>query len=121
MKKFYISLAALLLVLPTSLLAQDTEQENTEQESGATETDGARRFWQANLPGGNYVVSLNTISSVSKHTYVIDGNLKIVEVVVDTTGNSLARFYYIIPVSEDSGSNVAGNLTQRGKELLNQA
>lgn len=113
MKKFYIPLAAILLVLPTSLLAQDEES--------TTEENGSRRFWQANLPGGSYVVALNSISSVSQHTYVIDGSLKVVEVVVDTTGNSLARFYYIVPVAEDSGSNVAGRITERGKEILDKA
>ena len=112
MKKFYISLAAVLLMLPTSLVAQETEAE---------ESTGSRRFWQASLPGGSYVVALTTISSVSKHTYVIDGSLKVVEVIVDTTGNSLARFYYIVPVAEDSGSNITGNITARGKEILDKA
>ncbi len=110
MKKFYISLAAILLILPSSIMAQ----ESTSEESGS------RRFWQANLPGGSYVVSLSSISSVSKHTYVIDGHLKVIEVVVDTLGNSLARFYYITPVSEDANSAIAGKIAERGKELLDK-
>ncbi len=67
------------------------------------------------------MVALDRISSISKHTYVIDGTLRVTEVVIDTNGNSLARFYYIIPVSEDSGSNVGGGLTTRAKELLDKA
>ena len=114
MKKFYISLATLLLILSPSLVAQD----NTE--SNATDELGSRRFWQANLPGGEFVVSISSISSVSKHTYVIDGNLKVTEVVVDTTGNSLARFYYITPITDDASSGVAG-ISERGKELLDRA
>ena len=41
--------------------------------------------------------------------------------VIDTSGNSLVRFYYIIPVSEDSGSNVGAGATTRIKELLDKA
>lgn len=72
-------------------------------------------FWEARLPGGNYLVSLRTISSVSMHTYMIDAGLKVTEVVVDTTGNSLARFYYIIPVT---ANGPGAGLTTRGKELI---
>jgi len=108
MKILYTSLLAALMVLPTSLLAQNSN----------AETNGTRRFWQASLPGGDYIVSLSSISSVSKHSYVIDGGLKVSEVIVDTNGNSLARFYYITPVTGDSA---LGSLTERSKELLDTA
>ncbi len=92
-----------------------TSKENTE------ESVGPRNFWQANLPGGSYTVALRNISSVSKHTYLISATLSVTEVTIDTNGNALARFYYIIPVTESSGSNIAGNLTNRTKELLDHA
>jgi len=116
MNKLYISLTSLLLVLTSPLMAQDSDDESSTEST--TEESGSRRFWQANLPGGSYVVALSAISSVSKHTYVIDGSLRVTEVVVDTTGNSLARFYYIIPVSDDADSNVAGRITERGRDIL---
>lgn len=94
---------------------------NTTAEDNTAESVGPRRFWQSNLPGGSYIVALDRISSISKHTYIIDGTLRVTEVVIDTNGNSLARFYYIIPVSEDSGSNMGANLTTRAKELLDKA
>ena len=102
----------LLTAMPTATQAQNTPTD--------TENTGTRRFWQANLPGGSYMVALDRISSISKHTYVIGGNLRVSEVVIDTNGNSLVRFYYIIPVSENSGSQVASGLTERGKELLDK-
>ncbi|MBT8036237.1 MAG: hypothetical protein KJO21_01715 [Verrucomicrobiae bacterium] len=103
-----------LILTPTSLLAQNSDNNNS------SESSGPRRFWQANVPGGNYIVAIDRISSISKHTYLIDGGLRVTEVVIDTSGNSLVRFYYIIPVSEDSNSNIGSGLTTRGKELLDK-
>lgn len=118
MKIQSILAAALLLSATSPLIAQNQNQTSKDNTS---ESVGPRRFWQCNLPGGNYMVALDRISSISKHTYVIDGTMRVTEVVIDTTGNSLARFYYIIPVSEDSGSNMGANLTSRAKELLDHA
>jgi len=124
MKKSPIYLAATLLALATTspLLAQNKQDSgNGTATNQTTETTGPRRFWQASLPGGSYTVALDRISSVSKHTYIIDGTLSVTEVVIDTSGNSLVRFYYIIPVSEASGSNVGAGATTRVKELLDKA
>ena len=109
MKTFYASIVAAALILPATLQAQTGD------------STGSQLFWEAKLPGGSYIVELSAISSVSQHTYVIDGALKVTEVIVDTTGNSLARFYYIIPITNDSGANTLNGLTERGKELLDTA
>ena len=118
MKKSPTYLAAFLILLSSScpVLAQDKKSnDNTSESVGPT------RFWQVSVAGGDYMVALDRISSISKHTYVIDGGLRVTEVVIDTNGNSLVRFYYIIPVSEDSGSTVGAGLTSRAQELLNKA
>ena len=117
MKKPQTFLAATLLslIIASPAMAQDKNKDTT------TESVGHRSFWQASLPGGSYMVGLGKIASVSKHTYIIDGTLRVSEVVIDTVGNSLARFYYIIPVSEDSGSTMGAGLTARVKELLDKA
>lgn len=112
----YLAATAILFSTLSPLMAQSSNDKNN-----TAETVGPRRFWQANLPGGSYAVALDRISSISKHTYVIDGSLRVTEVVIDTNGNSLARFYYIIPVTEDSGSNIGAGLTTRAKELLDKA
>jgi len=114
MKSIQILISALMLMLATAPagMAQNQPADNT------SEANGPRRFWQANVPGGSYMVALDRISSISKHTYVIDGNLRVYEVVIDTSGNSLVRFYYIIPVSEDAESNVAGRITERSKGII---
>ena len=115
MKKAITYLAA--IALPLAFLSSSAMAQNSDKTS---ETTGPKRFWQSSLPGGDYVVALDRISSISKHSYIIDGNLRVTEVVIETNGNSLARFYYIIPVSEDSGSTAGAGLTTRGKELLDK-
>jgi len=121
MNKSFIHLA--LIAFLTLSLSPTTmgQTKNTASKNNTSETTGPRRFWQANLPGGNYIVALDRIASISKHTYIIDGALRVTEVVIDTSGNSLVRFYYIIPASEDSGSAVGAGLTSRAKELLDKA
>lgn len=119
MKKAYTYIAAALLLItcmPTSLVAQN----NNGDTGNTSETTGPKRFWQASLPGGNYIVALDRISSVSKHTYIIDGNLSVTEVVIDTNGNSLVRFYYIEPAGSDA-SNIGAGISRRSKEILEKA
>ncbi|HCC20079.1 MAG TPA: hypothetical protein DEP88_02360 [Verrucomicrobiales bacterium] len=118
MKSSPISIASLIFGLV--LLPMIASAQNNTSNKSASEATGPRRFWQASLPGGNYIVALDRISSISKHDYVLNGNLRVTEVIIDTNGNALARFYYIIPVTEDSGSNVGARLTTRGKELLDK-
>lgn len=56
-----------------------------------------RGVWRAEMPGGIYVVALSSITSVSSHEYVVDNTARVTEVTIDTTGNVVARFYYIEP------------------------
>lgn len=107
-------------MIPAPLLAQNEDtDEAAETESG--DAEGPRRFWQASLGGGHYMVALDRISSVSRHSYVLDGAVLVDEVTVDTVGQALARFYFLQPVTATAPGNTAGQLTQRGKELLEQA
>jgi hypothetical protein len=94
----------LLSMLPCSLMGQ-TEEGTAKNES--SETTGPKRFWQADLPGGSYIVALDRIASMSKHNYIIDGNISVTEVVIDTNGISLARFYYLEAVLHKAGADVA--------------
>lgn len=64
-------------------------------------------YWEANLAGGNYMVALGRISSVSRHKYVLDGAVIVDEVTVDTTGQALARFYFITPINAEGGPGAA--------------
>jgi hypothetical protein len=68
------------------------------QEASPTPSDQLRRgIWRAELPGGEYIVRLSAITSVSLHEYVVDGAARVAEVNIATSSSELARFYYIEP------------------------
>ena len=92
-----------------------------DDDSPYEDTINHRRFWQATLPGGNYIVALDRIASISKHEYLLDGALIITEVNIDTVGNALVRIYQITPAAEKSNLATAQHLVERGKELLDHA
>jgi len=85
------------------------------------ESVGDARFWQANLSGGSYMVALDRIVSVSRHQYLLDGALIVDEVTIDTTGQALARFYFISPVTDAAPGNTVADLAKRGRELVDKA
>ena len=88
----------------------------------AAETDGNHRFWVANLPGGQYMVALDHLTAISRHTYAIpEAGLIVDEVTVDTNGQGLARFYFSSPITEGVNNNAVANLTARAKELADYA
>jgi hypothetical protein len=105
-----------LLALPQTSRAQSDDDSKKGSTSEAT---GPKRFWQASLPGGSYTVALDRITAISQHSYIIDGNISVTEVVIDTSGNSLARFYYLQPVVQGV-SYLGDEISKRGKDLLNK-
>ncbi len=84
------------------------------------ESPGPLGFWQATLSGGHYMVALSRITSVSRHKYVLDGTLIVDEVTVDTDGQALARFYFIVPITDAAPGNAVTGLANRSRELLDQ-
>jgi hypothetical protein len=97
----------------------DREQAQRDEEAleGVNDDQNNIRRWQCSLPGGEYAVGLGSITSVSKHSYVLDGTLLVTEVTVDTTGTALARFYYIEPITKDTTFNALDRLQKRAEEL----
>jgi hypothetical protein len=57
---------------------------------------------------------------VSRHQYVLDGTLIVDEVTVDSLGQALARFYFIMPITDAVNANAATQLASRGKELIDK-
>lgn len=98
---------------PNSADNQETDEETTDQ----VRPD---KKWKASLPGGEYLVSLKAITSINKHSYVLDGTLLVNEVNIDTTGRSLVRFYYIEPITSQTNFDPLKRLENRAKELRNQ-
>lgn len=71
-------------------------------------------LWQAKLPGGMYSIRVSAMASVSMHEYVVDGAVKVQEVTIGTYGSSIARFYYLEPLTP-------GSPTTFGQSAINQA
>ena len=121
MKVTLLPLLACLLVAATSVTAQTAPAPGATANPKAPdrESDGPQRFWQASLPGGSYMVALDRITAVSRHSYaVVEAGMMVDEVVVDTVGQSLVRFFFVRPLTEGVNNNAANQLTERAKELL---
>lgn len=102
--------------------AQDTgDVTDPDAETEQTDELGRTGFWEANLQGGNYTVALNRISSVSRHKYILSGNLVVDEVTIDTMGLALARFYFIKPVTDEIQGNAVTKAADRTRDLLDKA
>lgn len=116
------ALACLLATLSPATAQNEPGAGNTQANQRTTdrESDGSRRrFWEANLPGGNYMVALDRITSISRHSYaVMEASVIVDEVIVDTVGQAVVRFYFIRPLTEGVNSSTVSGLTNRAKELL---
>jgi hypothetical protein len=67
------------------------------QEPSPTPASTKRGVWQAELPGGKYIVRLSAITAISMHEYVVDNAARVTEVNIGTAGAEYVRFYYIEP------------------------
>ncbi len=93
----------------------------TDPTQNQNEQRGRKGFWEASMSGGNYVVALSRITSVSRHRYVLDSAVIVDEVTVDTEGQSLARFYFISPVTTAGPESGAAKIAERALEIANNA
>lgn len=115
-----LPLFAVLLSAPVFAQAPDDNagDDTSKTEPKGAETEGPRRFWQATLPGGHYMVALDHITSISRQTYLLDGAVVVHEINVDTNGQALARFYYIEPPT--TPSTAANRVIDRSKQVLDE-
>lgn len=101
--------------------AKEQKEADEKALEGVNDDENKKRRWECSLPGGEYSVNLGSITSVSKHSYVLDGTLLVTEATVDTTGTALARFYYIEPITKDTTFNALARIQKRAKELQGRA
>lgn len=111
--------AFLATAIPTA--SQDEDDYEDPQDQRAGDTAGPRRFWQATLPGGHYMVALDRISSISRHKYILDGAMVVDEVTIDSLGQALARFYVVSPISAAAPASGGAGIIERGRELVEQS
>ena len=109
-----MSIRQCLLLFTLCVLPLHAQTDNeTETDSNVSDTEDMKRFWQLSLPDGNFMVGLDKIASISRSTYVLDGNLIVTEVSIDTVGNALCRIYHIRPVGETGVTSIAQTATDR--------
>lgn len=113
-------LSVLTLSLSSLTVAQDSKSKSTDNKQ-FQDTSGSRGFWEGTFAGGNYLVALSRISSVSKHEYLLDGNLIVTEVTIDTLGATTLRVYQITPAAKYGTLATPGKVIERGKDLLDRA
>ena len=77
-------------------------------------------FWRCELPGGIFVVSLPTISSVSTHEYVVDGAARVTELTVATNSAVVARFYFLEPMVAKSPVGAAQSLIDKAQQKIQE-
>lgn len=115
----------LFMIAPPLSAQNPNPNPSSKEEENANDVPQKNRFWQANLPGGQYMVALDRISAISRHKYVLDGAVIVDEVTVDALGQALARFYFLRPVTDAmTGSalgNTASRIADRGRELVDRA
>jgi hypothetical protein len=123
MMKLQILVISSLIAFSEMGLSQtpDPNAPNQNQQGEQGEQKGRRGFWEANLTGGNFVVALSRITSVSRHRYVLDAAVIVDEVTVDTEGQSLARFYFISPVTTTGPESGTAKLAERALEIANKS
>lgn len=119
MKSLTFFLLTLLALSPTVFSQEEGDDRNTRTEP--TDREVRNGFWEANLDGGNYMVALGRISSVSRHKYVLDGAVIVDEVTIDTTGQALARFYFISPISVGGTGAAVSQAVERAASLVDGA
>jgi len=99
--------------------AENNQDDQSNQDQ--TDEEGHPGFWEAKLGGGEFVVALERITAVSRHKYVLDGALIVDEVTVDTTGQGLARFYFITPITSGVPGTAASQVAEKVIGLVDSA
>lgn len=103
------------LLLSGSLFAQ-TNGGGT----GTTQDNGIKGFWECETSGGRFVARLDQITSVSEHTYLIDGGVRVYECTIGTDGGLIARYYFLEPITENSALTTGKASLERLKSITNK-
>lgn len=112
----------LILFLVTSTFA--SAQTPTPSPSPTPNNNTRRPYWTAELPGGKFMVALDTISSISQSQYIVDNAARVTEVSVGTLGSVQGRFYYLEPYTPQSplasGQDKIDQLKGKVEEVLDR-
>ena len=80
-----------------------------------------RPYWLAELPSGKFMIALDSVTSLSQSQYVVDGNARVTEVSVGTSGSVQGRFYYLEPYVPQSPLVSGQSQIDQLKEKVDEA
>lgn len=127
MKSFLLTMVAVVLCAGAAQ-AQKARGNNNNNANNNNNNNGANnqvtnpRWWVAQFPnGGNYMVRLDKIASASKHEFIANASVRVVEVTVATDSAVVARFYFMEPAGKDSNINAVSSALDRAQTTLQDA
>lgn len=82
--------------------------------------DIRKEVWKAEMPAGDYIVRLTSITSVSMHEYLVDGTAKVAEVNIGTRGSELVRFYFIEANAPSAPNGIGQSGIDKVKEKIQE-
>jgi len=110
---------------PSASPSTSSSANGTNTNPSNTDTPQPNRLWEASLGTGDYIVSLDRISSLSRHQYLLDGGIVVDEVTVDALGQALVRFYFLAPLTDVTKGSHAGatasGIVDRTRSLVDKA
>lgn len=108
------------LFLIVAVLVAGRAEVFAQNNNNNTDMEGVPGFWEIETSGGRFTIQLDDISSVSEHTYIIDGAHRVYECTVDSNGSVTARFYFIEPVTAQSTISTGTATIERLREVANK-
>ncbi len=116
----FLPVLLFLLTAPVLFAQRPSPNQNPQQNPQATPAPTNILMWRCNMPGGSYSVALRAIVSVSMHEYMVDAAVRVTEVNIDTSGNALARFYYLEANTPNAPLGIGQATIEKTQELLQQ-
>ncbi len=111
----FVLLLGVIFLSPAAVHAQDNNKDD-DSNNPTSITNSKIPLWEAELPGGNYLVDLRRVSMVAMHKYQVDATMEVFEVTVDAEGSSLGRFYYVSQSGLKSPIGVGQSLLETMQE-----
>jgi hypothetical protein len=99
----FITIVGLSLAAATSGFAQSQEVKPT--------------WWQAELPGGEYIVDLKKVTSISHHQYIVQAGVRVWEMIIADGSSTVVRFYVMEPLRPNNESNPVSTAISKATDL----
>ena len=123
MKSILLTVAAIILCAGAAQAQKggkgNTNNNNNNNNGNNSSQVTNLRWWVAQFPNGNnYMVRMDKIASASKHEFIANATVRVVEVTVATDSAVVARFYFMEPAGKDSSLAAVTTPLERAQSTL---